>query len=84
MRSTINYNTLKVGMKLKVHPNRGSHSKTPYIVEVVESTQIGFTTKLASSEIELIKRYNGGHERYFSYSAGEWDGYHKNRFEIIK
>jgi len=74
----INYNTLKVGMILKVNPCFASHEKKPYYIEVIKSTSQGFTTVIApQSKGKTIM----DHQHTFNYFDNSWD-YHKGRFEI--
>lgn len=79
-RSEINYNTLAVGMILKVYPAARSHEKEPYYVVVIDSTPKSFTTVISpQSKGKTI--YD--HKMCFEYfDKSTWD-YHKDRFEIV-
>jgi hypothetical protein len=75
------YRDIKVGAKFRVNPGKGSHSKEPYIVEVVEVFSWGFSTQMAGSmpsDIDIAP-----HVREFTFKSSEWKDYHHKRFEKI-
>lgn len=74
------YMDLKVGAIFRVNPGKGSHSTTPYCVEIIKVDRKGFCTKLhGEAPFTGIEP----HIRRFDFNSPVWIEYHKKRFEKI-
>jgi hypothetical protein len=77
-RDKIYSGNIKVGTILKVFPKYRSHSKTPYIVKVIESDETCFKTELFTPT-----EHECPHIRTFVYDSAVWVDYHCDRFKIM-